>query len=188
MKTNFFQNIADINVPGIWNIVVQTDDKGGFTVSTHFTIAATGDAASKLIKPFVLNGTAQEFDEGYFGMLEAPVRQTAGLLHNMDDYLKGLAKAKEQSKMVQDNKSKSPKAKTDGTSGGAEQADSDNAEKRKAYTDLLRKIVELESLCKYDEALEILPNVADYPDREAEITRRKAELERKREQKKNLLF
>lgn len=188
MKTNFFQNIANINVPGIWNIVVQTDDKGAFTVSTHFTVAASGDAASKLIKPFVLNGTAQEFDEGYFDMLEAPVKQTAGLLHNMDDYLKGLAKAKEQSKIVQDNKSKAPKTKTDGTSGEAGQAEADNAEKRKVYTDLLRRIVELESLCKYEEALELLPSVADFPDREVEITKRKAELERKQEQKKNLLF
>jgi PRTRC genetic system protein E len=188
MKTNFFQNIADINAPGIWNIVVQTDDKGGFTVSTHFTVAAIGDAASKQIKPFVSNGTAPDFDEGFFDMLEAPVKQTAGLLHNMDDYLKGLANAKEQSKMVQDSKSKTPKAKADNTAGESGQADVDNAEKRKAYTDLLRRIVELESLCKYDEALEILPAIADYPDREAEITKRKTELERKREQKKNLLF
>lgn len=188
MKTNFFQNIADINIPGIWNIVVQTDDKGGFTVSTHFSIAGNGDTAAKHIRPFVSNGTAGEFDEGYFDMLEAPVRQTAGLLHNMDDYLKGLSKAKEQSKMVQDNKSKSAKAKSENTPAGGAQSEAENAEKRKAYTDLLRQIVELESLCRYDEALELLPAIAEYPDREAEITKRKADLERKREQKKSLLF
>ena len=28
MKTNFFQNIADLNVPGNWKIAIHTDGKG----------------------------------------------------------------------------------------------------------------------------------------------------------------
>ncbi|UOE47894.1 hypothetical protein MTO98_26135 [Mucilaginibacter sp. SMC90] len=188
MKTNFFNNIAGLDCPGLWSITIQTDDKGNFTVSTLFKLDACGDTAAKHIKPFVSSGKADDFDEGYFDTIARPVRETAGLLHNMEDYMKSVSKAKEQSKMVQDSKTKN-KIKPEGGKEGFELADAVNADaRRKAYTEAVRKVVELDALCKYDEALAILPTVADYPDKEAEINKRKAELERKKEQKANLLF
>jgi len=188
MTTNFFTNIAGMGCPGQWSITIQSDENGTFTVSTLFKHISSGDAAAKHIKPFVGTGKAVDFDAQYFDSIEQPLKETAGLLHNMEDYLKGLSKAKEQSKMVQDAKGKN-KAKADTKGEGFELADSVNAEaKRRAYTDAIRRVVELDSLCQYAEALAILPTVADYPEKEAEITRRKAELERKKEQKANLLF
>jgi|SRR5665213_920007 len=189
MKTNFFENIANMQVPGKWNITIHTDDKGQFTVSTYFAGIATGDNASQAIPPLLSKGTAEEMDEGYFEAIENPVQQTAGLLTNMEDYLKGLSKAKEQSKMIQDNKTKGAKEKSNKTDDGIEVPSAENKEeKRKAYTEIIRQIVELDGKCQYDEALELLPSVADYPDKEAEISKRTADLERKREQKKQLLF
>jgi len=51
MKTNFFENIAQLNIPGIWRIVIQTDDRGHFTVSELFTVLQCGDDAAKAINP-----------------------------------------------------------------------------------------------------------------------------------------
>ncbi|WP_432328196.1 hypothetical protein ACRQ5D_34440 [Mucilaginibacter sp. P25] len=187
MKTNFFNNIAAMGCPGRWQIVIQHNENGNFTVSTHFSVAATGDTASKNLIPFVSTGTAADFDDGYFSEIEKPVRETSGLLNNMEDYVKALAKTKEQSRMSQDAKSKN---KANGVAGkeqtATETANTD--EKLKAYTDTLRKVIELDSHCKYEEAIAALPLVSEYPDKETEITKRKAELERKREQKANLLF
>lgn len=180
--------MAEMGCPGQWSITVLTDENGLFTVSTLFKLPVSGDAAAKHIKPFVCKGRAADFDAQYFDMIEQPVKETAGLLHNMEDYLKSLSRAKEQSKMVQDTKGKN-KAKGDTQCESLELADGVNAEaKRKAYTDIIRKVVELDSLCQYTDALALLPTVADYPDKEAEINKRRAELERKKEQKANLLF
>jgi PRTRC genetic system protein E len=188
MKTDFFSYIDAMGCPGKWQIVIQNDDKGQFTVSTHFTVGTSGDNAGKHIIPFVSTGTAADFDEGYFTEIEKPVRETSGLLSNMEDYLKALSKTKEQSRMAQDAKSKN-KAKPDGTKDGIELPTPAAAEeKRKAYTEALRRVIELDSVCRYDEALAILPTADEYPDKEAEINKRKAELERKQLQKANLLF
>jgi PRTRC genetic system protein E len=188
MKTDFFSHIDAMGCPGKWQIVIKNDDKGEFTVSTHFTVCTSGDQARKHIIPFVSTGTAADFDEGYFAEIEKPVRETSGLLNNMEDYLKALSKTNEQSRMAQDAKSKN-KNKPDGAKDGVELPNPAAAEeKRKAYTEALRQVIELDSVCKYEEALTILPAVDEYPDKEMEINKRKAELERKQQQKANLLF
>jgi len=38
MKTNFFENITALNVPGNWKLAIHNDEKGGFTVSALFTL------------------------------------------------------------------------------------------------------------------------------------------------------
>lgn len=48
MKTNFFSQIAALNIPGIWKITIQNDDKGNFTVSQLFTSHNCGDNAVKV--------------------------------------------------------------------------------------------------------------------------------------------
>jgi PRTRC genetic system protein E len=88
MTTNFFENIAGLNIPGNWKIAIHTDDKGQFTVSALFNIDGNGDNAYKVVPPMVLKGTAQEMDEGFFDTIEQPMQETAGLFHNMEAYLK----------------------------------------------------------------------------------------------------
>jgi hypothetical protein len=55
-------------------------------------------------------------------------------------------------------------------------------DRRKAYTEAIRNVVELNDACKYEEALIILPSVNDYPEKAEELNRRKADLTRKSEQ------
>jgi len=72
MKTNFFQNIADLNVPGNWKIAIHADDKGQFTVSALFNTDHNGDNAYKVVPPMVLKGTA------FLIRLKSPCRKLPG--------------------------------------------------------------------------------------------------------------
>jgi PRTRC genetic system protein E len=197
MKTNFFNQIAVINQPGIWKMTVQNDDKGNFTVSLLFNTLNCGDNAVNSITPMVLKGTATELGEGFFDTITQPVIKTAGLMNNMEEYLKTVEKARLASKEEQDKKNKEKADKSKGDKGKGDKSDSaktpappdeDKAQKKKAYFDAIKEIFYLDAKCQYEEALAILPSVADYPEKEAELTKRKLDLEKKAEQKKNLLF
>ena len=59
MNTDFFQNIAGLNVPGNWKITIQTTDNVQFTVSALFTAIACGDNAAKAVPPMLLKGTVE---------------------------------------------------------------------------------------------------------------------------------
>ncbi|MFI5160519.1 MAG: PRTRC system protein E [Sphingobacteriales bacterium] len=189
MNTNFFQNIADLNVPGNWKIAIHADAKGQFTVSALFHTDEKCDTAYNVVPPMLLKGTAQELDEGFFDTIEKPVQETAGLFHNMDTYIKGLEEAKKQSKMEQDRKAQEIKlkasTKTNDAGEGIEvvtEPKINKEEKRKAYDDAMKKVTELNDVCKYEEALAVLPSKDDYPEKQAELDKKKADLERKQQQ------
>lgn len=189
MTTNFFKNIANLNVPGNWKFAITADDKGLLTVSALFNALQNGDSASKLVPPMVLRGTADELDEGFFDTIEQPVQEAAGLFHNMETYMKGMEEAKKQSKMEQDKKVQESKAKAlaktsepkDGIEVSAEPK-VNKEEKRKIYDEAMKKIGELNDTCKYEEALSILPTIEDYPEKKNELEKKKADLERKHQQ------
>jgi len=63
MKTNFFENIAAMNVPGNWKLTLHTDEQGKFTVSALFTALHNADNATKAI-PSML------YFESFFRMSE----------------------------------------------------------------------------------------------------------------------
>ncbi|HZY37394.1 MAG TPA: PRTRC system protein E [Mucilaginibacter sp.] len=188
MKTNFFQNIADLNVPGNWKIAIHADDKGRFTVSALFNTDNNGDNAYKVVPPMVLKGTAQEMDEGFFDAIEKPVQETAGLFHNMEAYLKGLEEAKKQSKMEQDKKAQELKnkqqAKAKSNEEGIEVSEpkENKEDRKKRYDDAMKQIAELNDRCKYEEAIALLPTVEDYPEKQKELENKLADLTRKKGQ------
>jgi len=189
MKTNFFKNIAELNVPGNWKFTINADDKGLLTVSALFNAIKNDDNASKVVPPMLLRGTADELDEGFFDTIEKPVQEAAGLFHNMETYMKGLEEAKKQSKMEQDKKTQESKAKalakTTEPKDGIEVSTEpkvNKEEKRKIYDEAMKKISELNDTCKYEEALQILPSVEDYPEKKTELEKKKADLERKQQQ------
>ena len=188
MKTNFFQNIADLNVPGNWKIAIHADDKGQFAVSALFNTDNNGDNAYKVVPPMVLKGTAQEMDEGFFDTIEKPVQETAGLFHNMEAYLKGLEEAKKQSKMEQDKKAQELKnkqqAKAKSNEEGIEVSEPKDSkeDRKKRYEDAMKQIAELNDRCKYEEAIALLPTVEDYPEKQKELENKLADLTRKKGQ------
>jgi PRTRC genetic system protein E len=189
MKTNFFENISALNVPGNWKLAIHADEQGQFTVSALFTALHNADNATKAIPPMLLKGTATELDEGFFETITQPVQQTAGLYHNLNAYHKELEKARLASKMEQDKKNKNnpkPKAQTGGTDEESDieigEPQPSKEEKRKAYVQTMIKINELNAACKYEEAIAILPSATDYPEKEAELKTKLADLTRKRDQ------
>jgi len=188
MKTNFFQNIADLNVPGNWKIAIHADEKGQFTVSALFNTENNGDNAYKVVPPMVLKGTAQEMDEGFFDTIEQPVQQTAGLFHNMEAYLKGLEEAKKLSKMEQDKKTQElknkqqKKAKSNEEGIEVSEPNESKEDRKKRYDEAMKQIAELNDRCKYEEAIALLPTIEDYPEKQKELENKLADLTRKKGQ------
>jgi PRTRC genetic system protein E len=184
MKTNFFEHIANLNAPGIWKIGIQNDANGHFVVSALYSPVQSTEPALKTIAPLIFKGTATEMDEGFFEAIEKPVQETAGLYSNIATYTKNLDNAKK--KLSQGNKTQ-PVKKTE--AAGGDELDMEVGEpkvsaedKRKAYTEAIRKVVELNDTCKYEDALAILPSISDYPEKTEELNKRKADLTRKMEQ------
>ncbi|MBT2560173.1 PRTRC system protein E [Pedobacter sp. ISL-68] len=191
MKTNFFENINEMHVPGNWKMTIHTDEQGQFTVSALFTALHNADNATKAIPPMLLKGTASEMDEGFFEAIAQPVQQTAGLYTNLNAYHKELEKARLASKMEQDKKSRnSPKP----AKGNADAEDIEVSEtlpnredKKREYAEAMAKVSELNATCKYGEALAILPKAEDHPEKEAELKKQLAELTKKKEQMAQVL-
>jgi len=180
MTTNFFQNIADLQLPGTWKLIVETDADGNFTVSNLFN-APCGDKATKLIVPLTLTGTAQDLDEGFFGKIAEPVIKTAELQTNMEAHLKSVEIAKAASKMEQDKKIKE-KAQATATPKKTEDAELpepkiSKEEKKKAYDEAMEQVNELIKKLKFSEALTILPAIEDHPNKENELKKKRQYLE-----------
>ena len=190
MTTNFFENIAGLNLPGNWKISIQTTDNIQFTVSALFTAIACGDNAAKAIPPMLLKGTAVELNAGFFDAIAAPVAETAALYTSMETYLKEVEKARLASKQEQDRKAKEKTAQQARKPADEELPDPKvgKEEKKKAYEDTMRTIAELSSKMKYSEALALLPSAIDYPEKKNELEKKQAELKRLQDQYQNVLF
>ena len=189
MTTDFFQRIAELNTPGIWKIVIHTDEQGNFTVSELFT-AECGDKAVSKIIPMNFSGTAQDLDEGFFTSITTPVSQTAGLITNMEEHLKSIEAARLASKIEQDKKAKE-KAQTATAKKNGDDIEIpkiSKEERKKTYDDTMHKVTELRGLMKYAEALNLLPSVEDYPEKKAELEKASADLARLQKMYDNQLF
>jgi len=184
MKTNFFENIAQLNAPGFWKLGIYHDADGRFVVSALYSPQETPDPSVKTITPLIFKGTAEEMGDGFFEAIEQPVQQTAGLYSNIAEYSKSIEAARK--KAAQNAKSQAPKVKAaDGESVEEIEVGEPKIsaeEKRKNYTEALRRVVELNDACKYEEALSLLPSAADYPEKKEELEKRRADLERKKTQ------
>ena len=167
MKTNFFECLAALNVTGDWQITIKTAPSNRMLVSVLFINDKVSDEARKLIPPMLLKGTTIELDEGFFGAVASPVKQTAELFINMEQYAAAQEEARKQSKMEKDKEQQTKKEKDTGN---------------KKYETQMKKVTELEKASKYREAYAQLPKVTDFPDFEDEINTKKEELAEKFEQ------
>lgn len=164
MNTNFFSSIAAMNVAGDWKINIANNTTGQWIVSVLLFNEQTGDEAAKLIPPFILKGTADELDEGFFSAIEQPLRETAGLHTNMEDYLKQREEAKLQSQMEKDK---------------ADKAEKERRERQKKVEEAMKKVDELETEGKFRDAWMKVPDPADHPEQADLLTKRKSELAKK---------
>jgi PRTRC genetic system protein E len=179
MTTNFFQNIASLNVPGIWKIGITADEQGNIKITGLFNIHNNGTQAAKIVPPFLMSGTAEELDNCFFDTITKPVQETAGVFHNMEDYRKGLEKAKAMSKATSDKPAKSYSTPTGNTD---HEMPDPKAEKKKAYDTAMKTINALSADCKYEEAIALLPAVEEYPEKETELKNLRVDLKRKKDQ------
>jgi len=162
--TDFFKSIADMHVQGDWKITITTGEAGTLIVSVLLANDKATDEARKLVPPMLLKGTPEELDEGFFSAIEAPVKETAGLFANMEQYARQLAEARKQSKMEQDK-------------DGRERKEKD--ERKKKYDAAIKRVDELEEAKKYQEAIASLPKEKDYPEQAEEIRKRLEGLRKK---------
>ena len=134
---SFFQQLAAMNLVGDLKLIVKSTGEQ-MTVSVLLDNSQCGDAAKNVIPPLVLNGTAQELDEGFFATIDQPIKKVSGLQVQMESYLKQVSTAEAQSKM--------------------------KADAKKKFDDAIKQVDALIEKKNFREALAKLPKATDYPD------------------------
>ncbi|RZJ66794.1 MAG: PRTRC system protein E [Flavobacterium sp.] len=168
MKTNFFQALERLQSVGAWVINVNFSAGHELIVSVLLK-SPNGENQKSQLLPMVFKGTAQEIDEGILEGLTQPVAETKSLFANISAYNKGLEEAK--AKLVAKPKTEKQ------TSNTEKQKPVEAVSNKPKFEDILKEINALNAACKYAEAVTMIPNVADYPDKKAEIEKLKADLE-----------
>jgi PRTRC genetic system protein E len=163
MQTNFFRQIAKLDLTGDLQITLRPTGENSFVLSVLLNNEQCGDQARKLIPPLNLRGTAEEIDNGFFETISAPLQTASGLMVDMECFVKQLEEAKKQSAMEKDKADKVKKEKE---------------AKDKKYNDALQKAEELEKEGKYKEAWSALPRASEHPDFSETIRKKKNEYER----------
>src|SRR3546814_1466352 len=114
MNTNFFNQIAQLDFTGVLQLNISKRAENNLIVSVILNNDQCGDNAKNLIPPLIFNATPQEFDDGFFEQITAPIKTVSGLMVDMEKFLKHLEEVKKQSAMAQataDKQKKEKKAK-----------------------------------------------------------------------------
>ncbi|MFP3596942.1 PRTRC system protein E [Chryseobacterium sp. SIMBA_029] len=163
MNTNFFSQIAQMNITGNLQITITQGAESNWIVSALLQNENCGDNAKQLIVPCTLRGTVQELDEDFFGTITSPIERASGLMVNMESFMKQLEEAKRQSAMEKEKGEKEKKEKE---------------AKDKKFQDALSKSADLEKERRYKESWTALPKIADFPEHSEAIRKRMSELEK----------
>ena len=97
MNTNFFNQIAQLNITGVLQLNITKGTENNLVVSVILQNEGCGDSAKNLIPPLNLRGTAEELDEGFFHQITIPIQTASGLMVDMESFMKQLEEAKKQS-------------------------------------------------------------------------------------------
>jgi PRTRC genetic system protein E len=166
--TNFFAHAAAINFEGCLNITLKKDGEQ-LTVSVLLLNDACADNAKAHIPPLILKGTAKELCEGFFDAVAEPLAQTSALLVNMEQYLRGQEKAKQDAA--------SQKKKTEKAVHPEKQIPEEI--KQMQYAGVMDKVEALEKEGKFKEAWMKIPQPSEFPDKAEEIRNRRAAISAK---------
>jgi PRTRC genetic system protein E len=162
--TNFFNQIAQLQIIGDLHITISKGAENRLIVLVMLRNEACGDSAKHTIPPLNLRGTAEELDTGFFENITTPMESASGLMVDMEGYMKRLEDTKKQSAME--------KEKADSQKKEAEAKD-------KKFSDAMAKADELEKDGKFREAWIKVPEIHEFPFKAEEIRRRKSELSAK---------
>lgn len=164
MNTNFFNQIAQLEFTGNLQLTIAKGAENHLIVSVMLHNDGCGDNAKNLIPPLTFNATPQEFDEGFFEQITAPIQKVSGVMVDMEKFLKQLEEAKKQSAMEK------------------KKADREKKEKEardKKFKDGMAKADELEKEGNFRDAWIKVPDIAEFPEKADEIRKRKSELSEK---------
>ena len=113
MQTNFFRQIAKMNLTGDLQLTIRPTQDNRFVISVLLSNEQCGDEARKLIPPLNLRGTAEDLDNGFFENVATPMQAASGLLVDMDAYMKQVEEAKKKSAMEKEKADREKKEKED---------------------------------------------------------------------------
>jgi len=197
MKTNFFEQVAGMQINGNLQINIQSNDIGTLTVSVLLVNSNPKITQGKTIPPMLLKGTAQELDESFFSQIAEPVKQTVKLFANLETYQAELDKAKKQPEKTGKTASATAKKTADNSlfSQPAEEPEIDSdddldeqpdetealAEKQRLYDEAMQRVGQLNTDMKYKEAIAQLPDAEEYPDKANEIKTKREQLQKRQE-------
>ena len=111
MQTNFFRQLANMNLTGDLQITFRATTENSFVLSVLLNNEQCGDEARKLIPPLNLRGTAEEFDNGFFECISTPLQTASGLMVDMESFMKQLEEAKKKSAMEKEKSDRGKKGK-----------------------------------------------------------------------------
>ena len=163
MQTNFFRQLANMNLTGDLQITLRPTTDNSFVLSVLLNNEQCGDEARKIIPPFNLRGTAEELDNGFFESISTPLQTASGLMVDMESFMKHLEEAKKKSAMEKEKLDKEKKEKE---------------AKEKKYEEAFEKAEILEKEGKYKEAWSALPKGSEFPDYADIIRKKQDEYER----------
>ena len=163
MQTNFFRQIAKMDLTGDLQITLRPTKENSFVLSVLLNNEQCGDEARKMIPPLNLRGTAEELDNGFFENISAPIQTASGLMVDMESFMKQLGEVKKQSAMEKEKSDKEKKEKE---------------AKEKKFKETFQKAETLEKEGKYKEAWSALPKASEHPDFTEQIRKKQDEYER----------
>ena len=163
MQTNFFRQIAKMNLTGDLQFTLRPTTENSFVLSILLNNEQCGDEARKMIPPLNLRGTAEELDNGFFENITMPLQTASELMVDMESFMKQLEEVKKQSAMEKEKSDKEKKEKE---------------AKEKKYKEAFQKAETLEKEGKYKEAWSALPKASEYPDFAEQIRKKQSEYER----------
>lgn len=158
MNTNFFNQIAQLDFTGVLQLNISKGAENNLIVSVILNNEQCGDNAKNLIPPLTFNATPQEFDDGFFEQITAPIQTVSGLMVDMEKFLKQMEVVKKQSAMEKEKADKQKK---------------EQEAKDKKFKDGMAKAEELEKEGKFREAWMKVPEITEFPEKADEIRKRK---------------
>jgi PRTRC genetic system protein E len=191
MKTNFFQQLADLGFNGNFLLNIHQDDTGVQTVSVVLKKGNIMGVVGTNLPPLLFKATAEELDDAFFEQLAQPVKQTTGIINNLEAYQKELEKAKKNAKTDKDKSAKTASADKDDDDDENDEAGNlftpkeddkqAKAEKKRLFDEAMEKVKALAKQMKYTEALAQLPDPAEYADKAELIEAKRQEIQKGKE-------
>lgn len=164
MNTNFFNQIQALDFTGVLQLNISKGAESNLIVSVLLNNEQCGDNAKNGIPPLTFNATPQEFDEGFFEQIKAPIQTVSGVMVDMEKFLKQMEEVKKQSAIEKEKTEKAKKEKE---------------AKDKKFKDGMAKADELEKEGKFREAWMKVPDITEFPEKADEIRKRKTALSAK---------